>query len=150
MIRTLDLYNIKGIATFKYKSLPNSIHIKILTDIYTQIEKRNTTKYISIFNKYGDFKTLKMKNNDLNTIEFNTNYVEDVLGYLLAHITNNSVTYLIIREIDTTNNFSIVYGFYIYDDKLYNIKSKSLKIINENSNKLYGLLPEQNIKFIDI
>lgn len=148
----LNLYNITGYATFKYKCKPNNKGIYLVKKLYEHISKGMTEKVITIFDIYGNSTTLKIKNNILYSIEginFKITDAEEILGYILAYMSKTSDMYIIIREKNNLSKSSIIYGFNIHEDTLYSIPAKTLENLNNNARLITGFNPETDIQFID-
>lgn len=150
MLYNVNQDNIKGFATFKYKSIPNQKDLSKVLSFYSLISSRETDKNITIFDWDGNIDTITFKfkqslqNNDIK------DKTEQLLGCILALLSNNKESFIIIREPNQDNSHSTIYGFHIIDKIISSISSQTLIEMNENSKQTTGLNPEKNIDFIDI
>lgn len=142
--------NIKGFATFKYKSIPNQKDLSKILSFYSLISSRETYKSITVFDWEGDTDTIIFDSKGLLNHKNNTASIEQVLGFILAHIANHKEAFVIVREPNSDNSSSKIYGFQILDANITPISANTLRAINENSKNITGLTPEQNIEFIEI
>ena len=152
MLISLNQDSIKGFATFKYKSIPNEKDLSKVLSFYSLISNRETYKSITVFDWDGDMDTIIFDSKGSLKYENKTVTIEQVLGCMLAIISNNKEAFIIIREPnnDNDNSNSKIYGFHILDKIIYPIPAKTLKTMNENSKNTTGLSPEKNIDFIEI
>lgn len=150
MLVNLNQDNIKGFATFKYKSIPNEKDLSKVLSFYSLISSRDTYKSVTVFDWEGDTDTIIFDSKGSLKYDDKAVNIEQALGYMLALISNNKEAFIIVREPNNDNSNSKIYGFHILDKIISPIPAKTLKIMNENSKSTTGLNPEKNIEFIDI
>lgn len=150
MPNNLNQDNIKGFATFKYKSVPNEKDLSKTLSFYSLISSRETYKSITIFDWEGEANTITFDSTDLLKHKDKSVCIEQVLGCILAHISNYTEAFIIVREPNSDNSHSKIYGFHILDKNIIPISANTLRTMNENSKNITGLNPEKNIEFIEM
>lgn len=110
MPNNLNQDNIKGFATFKYKSIPNEKDLSKTLSFYSLISSRETYKSITIFDWEGEADTIIFDSTDLLKHKDKSVCIEQLLGCILAHISNYTEAFIIVREPNSDNSHSKIYG----------------------------------------